>query len=430
MNSLSKNKGAKFFGPFLFFTVFVFFISTPPVYSAKNKSITYHNLASESAQEKDWANAITQEKRACAHDPVNKTFPKQLAVYYNNYALLIFNKGRYDLAISNFKEAIKLDHGNQTIKDNLYNVTLKEAKKVFKKGRKQEALNLAKYCIDFNSEKSSAYIFLGNIYYQENELSKALVYWKKALNLNPDISNLKETIAKAEKELDVEGDFKRRGRTYFDIRFEGKRDPELVWDIVDALEDARRAIKSDFNFFTDKRITVIIYDTEQFKQTTGKSDWTLGVYNGKIRLRIADVSSANETAKRIIYHEYAHAILHILYPNNIPTWLHEGFAQLSEPQAGSTQKNKHLLRNIIKNGEIFNLEKIDVYFASQDRNKTNLAYLASELFLDYLIDKYGKYKFKIFLEKLDSNIPFEEVVFNIFRLHTKDIETEFVKSLE
>ncbi len=396
---------------------------------SKNLSIAYHYLASRLSKGKKWPDAVSYEKKAHEKDPTNPIYSEQIAIYYNNYALSLFKKGRYDLALANFKEALRFNAANKTVKNNIYNTTLKEARASLEKGRAQEAINLARDCIDYNPGKSSAYVFLGNIYYQQNKLKETVEYWNKALGLSPATAGLKEIIAKAKRELEVEEDFKTRARAYFNIRFEGERDPDSVWDVIDMLGDARRKVKSDFGFFIDKKITVIIYNAEQFRQATQKLDWTRGIYDGKIRLRIGDVLSEQEIAKRLVYHEYGHAVLHILYPKNIPVWLHEGFAQLAEPEGKLNQQDKNLLSKILRRKEPFKLKQMGSLFKASNPEEINTGYLMSKLFLKYLIGRYGKYKFKKLLERLNSGASLEKTVHHIYRSHIKDIEKAFISSL-
>ncbi len=420
MQKSSHKKGPKILGPFLFFWIFAASLA----YCAD--AAEYERQAYEAAEKNQWQDAISFEQKAYNQDPANPIYKKQLASYYNNYALYLFGIDRYDLAMVNFKEALRLDPPNTTFKENIYKITLSEADKSLKKARFQEAINLAGDCINMYPDKSIAYAFLGSIYYQQNDLEKAVQNWEKAFILKADTPGLKTILDKAKKELSAEKGFKTRARAYFDIKFEGERDSDLVWDVMDMLEDARYKLKSDYGFFTDEKISVIIYNTEQFKQATGKLDWAFGVYDGKIRLKMADVLTDKEFAKKVIYHEYAHAILHILYPKNIPLWLHEGFAQAAEPPYTLSQKEKNLLKETFKTRE-FSLSETDKLLSSSDQEQVNAGYLASKLFLKYLLDKYGAYKFKNLLEKLNSKAPQEEAMFDIYRLHVKDIESDFAK---
>lgn len=413
--------------PFLLLLILFFIAFTEP--ADCDEAAEYHNLAAQSAEGNQWPDAINYERKAYGSEPANPVYAEQLAIYYNNYAFALFEKDRYDLAINYFKDALKLNPTNDTIKDNIYNATIHEAERSFKKARAQEAISLAKDCIEYNSKKPSAYVFLGNVYYQDNELQKAVEFWNKALNLIPDSgsSALKEAIAKAERELKIEGDFKTRERTYFNIVFEGEQNPDVVWEEIDLLDDARRKVKSDFSFFTDDKVTVIIYNAEQFKHATNTLDRTYGAYDGKIRLKIADTPSNEELAKKVAFHEYAHAILHILYPSNIPVWLHEGFAQLAEPQKELSAQDRNTLKNTFNKENPFNLKQLDTLLASSDYTQINAGYLTSKLFLGYIIDKYGKYKFKELLEKLNKGTSLDEAMYEICRLHMRDIEEDFAK---
>ena len=160
----------------------------------KNLGIAYHYRANEMAAKYSWVDAIRYEKKADAIDPSSLVYRAQTAVYYNNYALALFKKGRYDLARMNFAEALRLDYENDTIRENLYNVTLEAAKSASSSGRLQEALNLGNDCIVQAPSNPNAYLFLGNMSYEQNHLEKTLAYWKRALTLDPANEGLKQDI--------------------------------------------------------------------------------------------------------------------------------------------------------------------------------------------------------------------------------------------
>lgn len=414
------------------FFIFILFSSISAFTQPQNQltDAEYHAMAAQAAENKSWQDAVNYEKKAYNLNHAEPVYAKQLCVYYNNYAIALLGNSRYDLAMGNFKEALKFDPANNTVKDNMYNVTMDEAGRSLKALRVQEAVNLAKDCISYNPKRATAYAFLGNLYYQENKLEDAVKYWIEAVSLDPANAAISEKLDKAKRELAVERNFKTRSRAYFDIVFEGEKDPELIWDIMDILEDARRSIKSEFSFFAEDKITVVIYNTEQFSKTSPNAlDWTLGLYDGKIRIKVGDIlSNDKDFLRRIIYHEYGHAVLHILYPKNIPLWLHEGFARLSEPPQPLLPQEKSALDNLKKESN-FNLSKISSMFESGNYNDMGLAYLESKAFLEYLIGRYGKYKFKALLEKLNSGMSFDEISYEIYRVHTKDLENDFVKNI-
>ncbi|MFH0733016.1 MAG: tetratricopeptide repeat protein [Candidatus Omnitrophota bacterium] len=396
-----------------------------------NLSAAAHNLAVNKAQEGMIPDAIKYEKIAAEKNPTNPMFSEQLAVLYNNYAMSLAKNDRYDLALPNFKEGLKIAPDSPELKQNLYYTTMNEAAKCLRANRKQESINFAKDCIAFDPNNAEAYMFLGDFYYAANDLNEAIQYWDKALTLQPQSVELKQMMEKAKRELQAEKGFKNRARPNFDVRFEGRQDTGVIWDIVDLLEDARRYVKGEFMFYTDQKITAIVYDSDRFKTATNERDWTFGLYDGKVRLRLADAVSDNkEMLKEILYHEYGHAILNILYPRNIPNWLHEGFAQYVQPQNDLTAPDRSLVANFFKTKGTFTLEKVNALFKAKTHVEITQAYVLAKLFLDYFIDRYGKYKFKKLLERLNSGMPFEKAVYEITRLHVDQIENEFVASLK
>lgn len=405
----------------------------------KNKTIkhnlagAYHYVSDEFAKKEQWIDAINYEKKAYAQEPTNLSLIKQIAILYNNYAISLFKKGRHDLAISNFKEALKVAPETPAVRENIYNTTLQEAQNSFEKRRTFEALNLAKECIEFDPKRVDAYMFLGNLYYKKNKLKKALKYWNKAQEIKPTDTRLKDTILKVKKEIEVEGDFKTRARTFFEVRFEGERDSELVWDIIDMLEDARRKVRNDFGFYTDKKVTVIIYNVEQFNKAlsteaelTKRLSWTYGRYDGKIRLKIGDILSDPQFTKLVAFHEYAHAILHIKYPKNMPNWLHEGFAQFAEPEREISPHEKNILRNVLKTERVLTLDKMNNYFKSNSQDTLSAGYLTSKLFVKYLVRRYGKIKFKSLLKKLHSGKDLKSTMYELYRIKIDNIDKKFI----
>ena len=261
-------------------------------------SNSYQHLANEYAAQSDWYKAIKSQEQALEHEPGNQTIRRQLAVYYNNHALKMLDQQKYEAARRGLEDALETDPDSQEIRRNLYNCMLNEAEYLSKQKNSLGALDNARDAIALLPDSDSAYIFAGNIYYNQDDFDQALENWEKALKIKPDNAILAERIEKLKREKSVESGFKTRQKQHFRIRYERDTDSEYVWTVSDMLNEARRLIGRDFGLYSDEVIPVIIYTKEQFDQATNQSDWTLGLYDGKIRtptqMRISSSSGGAE----------------------------------------------------------------------------------------------------------------------------------------
>lgn len=397
----------------------------------KNLSVAYHSLAAEYASEKDWYQAIQNERLALKNDPGNEIIKKQLSTYYNNHGLEYAEKERYDLAKDHIRGALKYTPDSDIIETNLYNIILKEADSCYKNNNDYKALNLAREAISLMPDNATAYIFLGNIYYQQDNFKDALISWNKALKINPENKTLQTRIEKLKREKRIEEAFRTKKREHFKIRFEREADSGYIWAISDILEDARRKLRHEFNLYPDEVIPVIVYTGEQFQEATATAHWTLGLYDGKIRLKKHDITRSKDILRRTLSHEYTHAVIYLVYGSNIPVWLHEGFAQFNEPERLLGTADKRFLRSYIKKHGDFSTENIDSMFTRKDDiDAVRAAYLESKIFVKYLVERYRKHKIKRLFEELKEGRGWQEALKEVYGKSIDRLDKEFREYLQ
>ena len=395
-----------------------------------NLSFAYHNLASEYASEKDWHRAIQNEKLALKNDLRNGTIKEQLSIYYNNYGLEYADKERYDLAKDNIREALRYKPDSDLMKANLYSIILKEADYYRENNNHYKAASLGQEAVSLAPDKATAFIFLGNIYYQQDNFKDALICWNDALKIDPENKELKARIEKSKREKKVEEAFKTRKREHFKIRFERETDSEYVWAISDILRDGRKKLRGEFNLYCDEVVPVIVYSGEKFLQAMPTQQWALGIYDGKIRIKKQDIAGGDDSLRRVLYHEYAHAALYLTYGGNIPAWLHEGFAQFNEPRQLLSISDKEFLRSYIEKHGDFSIEGMHSMFGQKDETDTlRAAYLEARIFISYLIEKYKKYKIKRLFEELKEARPWQEALREVYGKNIDRLDKEFNKYL-
>ncbi|MCX5715454.1 MAG: tetratricopeptide repeat protein [Candidatus Omnitrophica bacterium] len=395
------------------------------------KAAEYFKQASEYAARNDWPRAIDCLLNAKDLAPGEKEITKGLAVYYNNWAMQLGDSGDLDVAREKLEKALTYDGQNRIIKTNLANYLLRKAQLEYKNGYTDSAINTIRESLEADPENVNGYMTLGDIYYETDDFEKAALNWRQARKLDPAIEGVDTRFAKLKKEEAVEAKFRERVGPYFKIKFDTTRDESVVYNISDKLAEAYRDIGSYFAYYPKQPTTVIIYTPEQFETATSRSAGTLGLYDGKMRLRLTDLTQADSRLKKLIYHEYAHAVVSGLYPKNIPVWLHEGIAGwAADPDHKLSAGEKALLKNLISSGRLKKFYELNGYFSgSAPQQDLAAAYLESELFVRYFVRRYNCYYLKSLLSELASGNTFEQSVYNVLKIDLNRINSDFIEYL-
>jgi tetratricopeptide (TPR) repeat protein len=393
--------------------------------------VAYHNLAVLNSQKGELENAIRNGLHALRFDPESSIIKEQLSVFYNNLALQQVESEKYKQARENLQRALELSPDSEVLTKNMYNMLLKYADEQFSKKNSRAAIRTAKDAAGVLPDLPDAYIFIGNVYYKQDNFRDALMLWEKAFKIDPSNEKLKGRIDALKREKKVEGEFETEREAYFRIRFDKELDTRYVGRILDILKRARLAIRDKFGFYSNDVIPVIVYDDKQFRQATDQPHWTQGLYDGKIRLRYQDISRGEENLERVLFHEYAHAMIFLNIGVNIPLWLNEGFAQYSEPEFRFTASDKIFLAGYVKNQKKFSLEGLDAMFAKKDdHGSIRAAYLESRLFFDYLIEKFTKHRMRRLLEELKGGKQWQEAFTAVYQVSVDRMEKKFNNYLD
>ncbi|MDA1260746.1 MAG: hypothetical protein O3A20_09015, partial [Planctomycetota bacterium] len=153
---------------------------------------------------------------------------------------------------------------------------------------------------------------------------------RAALELE-DTPAARERVRQLEEEDRAYRQFLTDATAHFDSRYDPQdvamaaRMPELHA----ALEAAWTDVVALLGVQPDQRLLVLWLSPERWSGAAPA--WSAGLYDGRVRLlvRASDVDGAGLRAT--MRHELTHALLHALGAR-LPTWLHEGLAQRSEPR--------------------------------------------------------------------------------------------------
>ncbi len=255
-----------------------------------------------------------------------------------------------------------------------------------------------KHVIDLNPNSAEAYSLLGEIYYRKDDLEKAVLYWSKAVELNPTASALRARLERIQKEHKTEKDFNRDVTSHFLVKYEGREKIEAGKIVIRILEDAYGEVGRGLSYYPSRDIQVILYSNEQFQEVTDAPGWAGALFDGKIRIPIGGIEQETPGLRRILYHEYTHAVIRTI-TTRVPTWLNEGLAQYFEGREINAQQ-KALLRRIAQMGKLPPLFYLEGPFLRMEANQAKFAYLYSLSAVCYMVDTYGLYRVKSVLEEL------------------------------
>lgn len=251
---------------------------------------------------------------------------------------------------------------------------------------------------ELNPGDPTAYQMLGELAYRRDDPEDAVSYWEKALQIDPSNNNLKARLDRVRREYHTEKDFNRDVTSHFLVKYEGREKIEAGRIVLRILEDAYGEIGRALSFYPSFEIQVILYSDRQFQDVTDAPGWSAGIYDGKIRIPIAGIECETPGLRRLLYHEYTHAVVRAI-TRRVPTWLNEGLAQYFEGREISHAQHEALKR-LAQAGSLPSLKQLEGSFMGYSGNQAVIAYTLSLSVVKYSIERYGLYRIAAVLEEL------------------------------
>lgn len=262
---------------------------------------------------------------------------------------------------------------------------------------------------------AEAVMLKGILLHRDGKTEEAEVAFKKALELNPRLpeairSGLEKKAHEAEAELTQE-DF-----SHFRIQFHGAAQRDKAWQAVKELDSAYNYLGSRFGSFPPEKISVIIFNTEEFWDAWAAPMWLGGFYDkrdGKVRVRLDDPPGGEEEMSRRLRHEFTHAFIRQKYPKDLPMWFQEGVAQFYAYANANDSfwKDKRLeeLRKLTKGAPWMDMTKIQQAIEKKDvaPGLIYLAYLESEAMALLVAKDHGDSWVPRVIEELNKGSTFD-----------------------
>ncbi|MGH9862785.1 MAG: tetratricopeptide repeat protein [Candidatus Acidiferrales bacterium] len=282
------------------------------------------------------------------------------------------------------------------------------------------ALDTLRPVLDDPAYAFDAYALQGRIYYQREEMDRALAAWKHALTLQAS-PELEALIERVEREAQAVERFQDRSSGRFILRYEGGQEgsQRLAASILDTLESQYDRLASDFDVLPREPIVVLLYPNEIFYALTGMPPQVHGLFDGKIRVPLQGVISLTPRLEEVLRHELTHAFIYVKTRNRSPRWLHEGLAQWYAGQRLSISPTD--LLPLFENRDGRGLVAIELAFEG-DPDQIMVAYFGSLLVVDTLEGRFSRSDMERCLAALAQGQSLPQAMNTAFRLTLEDVD--------
>jgi tetratricopeptide (TPR) repeat protein len=282
--------------------------------------------------------------------------------------------------------------------------------------------------VEINPKEATAYQVLGELQYRKDDLEAAASAWEKAVELDPSNADLRARLERIRREHKTEKDFNRDVTSHFLIKYEGREKIEAGKIVLRVLEDAYGEVGRALQYYPSNEIQVILYSSQQFQEVTDAPGWSGGIYDGKIRIPIGGIEQETPGLRRLLYHEYTHAVVRAITPR-CPTWLNEGLAQYFEGREADARQREALKRTS-EAGKLPSLSNLEGSFMGLASGQAAYAYLFSLSAVRHMIDQYGMYRVKTVLEELGQGAAVGKALSAGLLISYEEFERGWKRSLE
>jgi hypothetical protein len=304
-----------------------------------------------------------------------------------------FEHGNINQSRQYFETALRYQPDNSTIL--IYYSAL-----LVRTGNASAALPYAERGVRAAPDSADAYTMLGYAQFASDHTKEAVISWKRSLDLRPD-ATVRQLLAKAQREQNVESDFAQGESSHFVLHYEGQQTSEVFRSqIVAALESDYDDLSRDLGNPPRDNISVTLYTEQAFFDVTHAPSWSGAMNDGKLRIPVSGLTSVTPELARVLKHELAHSFINYLSGGRCPPWLHEGIAQFLEPKALGS--DGHQLALLFKQQQNIPMNALEGSFLSFSGPQAYLAYAESLAAVSYINDTYGMGDIQRILQRLSE----------------------------
>jgi tetratricopeptide (TPR) repeat protein len=235
---------------------------------------------------------------------------------------LEFNRGNLDEALVHAERALAFQPSKETMLLNVAYLRLRRSEYTAALTYLDRARRVA-------PDSPETAKLAGWAYYGLNRLPQAADEWRRSLHLRPDDPDdeVAAALAKVERDLEAERNFREDGSEHFVLLYDGAATPELARAILRELEEDLRAASAALDYSPSAPVSVVLYTSQAFADITRAPAWAGAINDGRIRIPVQGLTSVTPALARVLRHELAHSLIAGKTRGRCPVWLHEGVAQ-------------------------------------------------------------------------------------------------------
>ena len=274
----------------------------------------------------------------------------------------------------------------------------------FMLGRDDQARESLEHALSLDPRLVEAARLLGELYHRAGQIEEAIGVYTDATAIAPDDAHLAEKLRDWEREDEIQGRFHESRGAHFRVLFEGPTDDAMARRIVELLESAYRDVGGTLRTYPSDPINVVLYTQEQFQDVTRLPTWAAAAYDGQIRVPVRGAMQSGHRAelRRVLTHEYVHAVVAQLAGRMAPVWLNEGLATALEP--GGLDGASATVASASGRPS---LRALHVSFAGLPGVSASIAYAHSALAVDRMIGLRGASAVVLLLKDLAQGAAFD-----------------------
>jgi len=268
------------------------------------------------------------------------------------------------------------------------------------RGRTDEARQYLAGALKVQPSLTAAALLLGEMLYREADLQGAIDVYEQALARSPGDPKLTSRLEAWRHEAAVHDTLSTKLANHFTILFEGPPDQPMAAHVSDMLESIYWQVGGAIGAYPPNVLTVVLYSREQFRDVTKSPSWAGGMYDGRIRVPIGGKVDEKDL-RRVLTHEFTHAVIHSLAPRGVPQWLNEGLAVVMEQSGGSSM-------TLASDASAPPLTRLEGSFEKLSPEDARTAYAASAAATQALLDRGGPMVIYNLLTNLGNGMRFDE----------------------
>ncbi len=286
-------------------------------------------------------------------------------------------------------------------------------------GRVEEALSPLERALALEFDARVG-VLLGHLYDHRDDPARALAHLRAVVAREPGHDAARRMMDKVERERHAEAGFHRAVTPHFIVKSRSATDAEATRAMLAALEAAWARVSAELGEGPRGRVTVVLYEREQFQDVARVHAWVTGLFDGKIRLPVGGPAPSRRELERLLAHEVAHAVIHRLSHGHAPRWLHEGLAQVLEGASADP---------MLRLPGTPTLAGVEALVSEADPLRARTGYEVSLWIVRDLLDRGGMPAMRELLRRLGRGESLEAALPSIYGLRQAELETQWRRVL-